>query len=75
MKASALKTYLQQLVNNVGIKEWEPVEEGLGFDAMLSHDVVTFLRTDHSVGKPLRQRGIFRQNAVFALDEHELAMV
>lgn len=69
MKTLELGKYFQQVIGNV--VEYDEVE--LGFDAMLSHDVVKFLTTDHSI-KPL-QRVASRQNAIFALDEHELAMV
>ena len=78
MKVSGLKMCLQQFINNVGngcIAEWESVEDGLGFDAMLSHDVVKFLITDHSIVKPLTQKVILKPDAVSALDEYELAMV
>jgi hypothetical protein len=75
MKASRLKMYLQQFINNIVIEKLECDEVELGFDAMLSHDVVNFLTTDHNIIKPLAQRIVFKQEVVFALDEHELAMV
>lgn len=73
MKASRLESYLQEVIGIVVSDDCEHDEVGLGFDAMLSHDVVKFLLTDHSIAKPLIPRATFKQNAV--LDEHELAMV
>jgi hypothetical protein len=72
MKASRLDRYLQKFIQNIVIEELEYEEVGLGFDAMLSHDVVKFLLTDHGIVKPLLPRLVSQQAA---LDEHELAMV
>lgn len=70
MKTSELGKHFQQLIgNSIAYDEVE-----LGFDAMLSHDVVNFLTTDHN-RKPLKRHSSFSQHAFFTLDEHELAMV
>lgn len=75
MKASGLGSYLQQFVSSFVANEFENDEVGLGFDTMLSHDVVKFLTANHNMGKPLVQRVTYKHNAISALDEHELAMV
>lgn len=70
MQTSELRKYFQQIIgNSIAYDEVE-----LGFDAMLSHDVVNFLTTDHN-SKPLKRGGSFSQHAFFTLDEHELAMI
>jgi hypothetical protein len=73
MKMPYLEIYLQPFLNSADEKEAQESDEvELGFDTMLSHDVIEFLRTDC---KPLVQRVRNKQNAVFGLDEYELAMV
>lgn len=75
MKAFCLERGLQQFINALVTEKYESDEMGLGFDAMLSQDVVNFLTTEHSVSKPLMPRVLFSQEAICALDEYELAMV
>jgi hypothetical protein len=75
MKAAQLKNYWQQFIDNVVMAETEHEEAGLGFDAMLSHEVVKFLTTDHSIASPLMHCVMFKTKEDCVLDEHELAMV
>lgn len=71
MKAR-LEMYFQQLMGNVTDHD----EIGLGIDAMLGHEVVKFLASNHKNCNPFSKRIVsFKQNAGCSLDEHELAMV
>lgn len=71
MKALEWKCGLAEFICNVVATEWQRDEVELGFEAMLSHEVIKFLTTNHSISKALPAQ----VKSKFALDEHELAMV
>jgi hypothetical protein len=75
MTSSRLEMYFQEIIQGVSTEQAEHEEIGLGFDAMLSQEVVKFLRIHAPVAKPSLPRRVFSHKTVFLLDEHELAMV
>ena len=76
MKTSCLEMYVPKFIGNIAFDVAESDEVQLGFDAMLSHEVVKFLTTHHALSKKrLVQRSSYKRQVFSVLDEHELAMV
>lgn len=74
MKSSWIKTYLSQLANITLNAEQEFDEVELGFDTMLSCEVIQLL-VAHQSGKLAVQRRGNVQHGLQVLDEHELAVI